>query len=569
MMPSAFIRHDRLPVTANGKLDRCALSEPVPKADYQEDILSHPREEIVCQIIGDYLGIKIRPSDNFLALGGDSLMAARVVNRIRDALGMEISIKDLLDSSQVGAICRYNGRLVKCRPTLARTLGRVRFPLSPAQRQLWVVEKFGAPQNLYNIALAMHMKGTLRPTALRMAIGDLIGRHEPLRTCFDEDGLEIEQVVRPPEAEIPWAGVEVVGRHELSPYLTARARRGFDLTAEIPIRAHLAQVGENRYVLLLVIHHAACDLWSFEPLCRDLATAYNARVGGGCPAWDALPVQYGDYCLWQQDLLAPGEDLNADISFWKENLSGAPRQISLPFDYPRPKNPSYAVGVETVRLAAHTHASILRLARNAGTTHFMVLQAALAIILSQEGAGEDMVIGTVSSGRIHEAVKDLVGHFVNPLALRTNLSGDPTFRDLLGRVKLANMAAYDHQHVPFYKVVEALNPPRSLTVHPVFQAGVALRPRHSCDEQFAALSMQLEEVNTRAAHFDFGLEAVECRDNAGGGAELRCEFNFALDLFDRTTVSRMVRRFSALVPELIAHPDLPVSHVSDFRCHGD
>ena len=319
------------------------------------------------------------------------------------------------------------------------------------------------------------MSGELDEQALRAALGDVVGRHESLRTVFGEDAEGAFQQVLDADADaaqVPWL-VETVTEEELPGRLAAAARYGFDLATEIPVRAALFRSGPGEHTLLLLVHHIATDGSSTRPLMRDLADAYRTRASGEVPRWSELPVQYADYAIWQRELLGSEEDPQSLISrqaeYWTEQLADLPAEIVLPADRSRPAVPSQRGERVEFLVSAPVHQAVTALARDTRATVFMVLQSALALLLSRSGAGEDIPIGTPIAGRGDDAVDDLVGLFINTLVLRTDLTGDPTFRELLARVRETDLGAYAHQDLPFERLVDLVNPERSLSRHPLFQ----------------------------------------------------------------------------------------------------
>ena len=339
--------------------------------------------------------------------------------------------------------------------------------------------------------------------ALEEALGDVVERHEALRTVFpQEEGVPYQKVLTGEEAK-PRIRVEIISESGLSERLTEAAGVGMELERELPLRAWLFRLegkDERRHVLLLVLHHIAGDGWSLGPLGRDLEEAYGARIKDRAPEWEALPVQYGDYTLWQRELLGSEDDpesvISRQLEFWKKALEGMPEELALPADRTRPAAMSYRGGTVALEVDAELHGGLLALARRSGASLFMVLQAGVAGLLSRLGAGEDIAIGTVVAGRSEAELEELVGFFVNTLVLRTDLSGDPTFSELIERVRRFALEAYSHQEVPFERLVEALQPERSQSRHPLFQVVLVFQNAPEASVALPGLNIQQVAVST-------------------------------------------------------------------------
>ncbi|WP_455431525.1 condensation domain-containing protein, partial [Streptomyces celluloflavus] len=428
-------------------------------------------------------------------------------------------------------------------------------PLSFAQRRLWFLHRLEGPSATYNMPWALRLRGRLDVEALRAALADVIERHESLRTVFPEtDGEPYQHILEPDEAR-PELPVVPVTEPELRPALDAAARHGFDLSTEVPVRAGLFRLADDEHVLLLLIHHIASDGWSFAPLSRDLMTSYAARCEGRAAELPELPVQYADYTLWQRDLLGDEDDPNSllsrQVSYWKEQLAGIPEQTALPTDRPRPATASYRGDVVTFEWDAELHRKLSELARAEGASLFMVLQAGLAVLLSRLGAGDDIPIGTPVAGRTDRALDDLVGFFVNTLVMRTDTSGNPSFRELLGRVRETALAAYENQDVPFDHLVEVLNPDRSPNHHPLFQVLLALQNFAAQESGQPGLDITPEHAPTGTARFDLYFDITERVEAAGGPGGLAGFVEFSTDLFDRVSVERLVARFERVLRAVV------------------
>jgi hypothetical protein len=370
------------------------------------------------------------------------------------------------------------------RPALVARVGQERLPLSYAQQRLWFLYQMEGAGAAYNIPLALRLEGELNVRALEQALCDVVERHEALRTVFpQEEGVPYQKVLEGEEAK-PQLRIESVREEELSGRLAEAASVGIELERELPLRVWLFRLeeGDGRsHVLMLVLHHIAGDGWSLHPLGRDLEEAYGARIKDETPEWEPLPVQYGDYTLWQRELLGSERDaesvISRQINFWKKALEGMPEELMLPADRVRPAVMSYRGGTVGLEVDAELHRGLLALSRRSGASLFMVLQAGLAALLSRLGAGEDIPIGTVVAGRSEAELEELVGFFVNTLVLRTDVSGDPTFTELVERVRRFALEAYSHQEVPFERLVEAVQPERSQSRHPLFQVVLVLQRR--------------------------------------------------------------------------------------------
>ncbi|MWA14169.1 condensation domain-containing protein [Streptomyces sp. BA2] len=453
-------------------------------------------------------------------------------------------------------------------------------PLSHSQRRLWAFHQQEGPHAAYNVDVLLRLTGALDATALERALTDVLGRHEVLRTVLRDTVEGPRQEILPEGTTGPVLRPLPCGtsRFEdllkdgaaLDPALAEALGRPFDLDGEMLLRAWMIRLAADEHVLVLVMHHAVHDGWSMGPLLRDLEVAYNARVAGGVPEWEPLPVQYADYTLWQRELLGDENDPKSvagrQLTYWRERLKGLPDELTLAYDRPRPAVATYAARGITFGIAPDCHAALLDLARRCRATLSMVLQAAVAALLNGQGAGSDIPLGTDMSGRTDEALDELVGFFVNTLVLRVDVSGDPTFRDLVERVRDVCLSAYDHQDLPFERLAEHLAPDRTRARHPLFQTVVKL---HNGDEtqlpiRLTGLSCAHESIATTALRYDLAWDFVEVPGQAGGGAgggSLTAHLTYSTDLFDQRTAERLRDGLIRLLDTVVGAPDTLVRHL--------
>ncbi|MFE9674083.1 amino acid adenylation domain-containing protein [Streptomyces sp. NPDC006259] len=562
MVPGRIVRLDALPLTANGKLDRAALTAATNPAPAPADGALSSRLDIMRALFALVLDEpEVGPDDDFFDLGGHSVLATALITRIRSTFSAEIDLRVLFDDPTPRAVAAALDDAGLGRPPLVARERPADLDASFAQRRMWFLQQMDGPGCAYNIPSVLRIDGPLDAAALSAALGDVVARHESLRTVLPYVDGRLLQRVLPTVA--PALHATPVTEAELEERLAAGARRAFDLAVEPPLRAELFTTGAGAHVLLLVLHHSACDATSMRLLARDLERAYAARVTGRAPRLDPVPVRYGDYTLWQNDLLtadgAGGGLLDTQVAYWREQLAGLPEQTELPTDRPRPAVASYTGDHIAVSLDAGLHRRLVDLGRASGASLFMVLHAGLAALLSRLGAGDDIAVGSPVAGRPDEALEDVVGAFVNTLVLRTDLSGRPAFADLLQRVRETALAAYAHQDVPFEYLTDVLAPERSPARHPLFQVMLGLQDTAPAGEfTLPGLTVSTELGRTGTAKFDLFFCLVERHTEDGAPAGLEGYVEYASDLFEPGTARTLFDRFARLLAEAAADPARPV-----------
>ncbi|WP_460443933.1 amino acid adenylation domain-containing protein [Amycolatopsis cihanbeyliensis] len=546
-------------------MDRKALPEPDFAGMVTDDVPRTPQEEILCGLFAEVLRLgRVGIHDNFFDLGGHSLHVTSLVSRARAVFAVELPVRALWEAPTVAQLVTRIGGAAEARPAVRAVERPERIPLSYAQRRLWFMNRFDTDNSAHNLSMALRISGELDREALRLALRDVATRHESLRTvCPEVDGTPYQEILDP-EMGCPELNVVPVSEEELDDAVATEARRGFDLTAETPLRTTLFALNRNEHVLVIALHHIAGDGISLQgPFFTDLAEAFVSRIGGHAPSWQPLPVQYADYTMWTYDVLGsesdPDSAIRKQLEFWQDRLSGLPDVLPLPTDRARPEKADYTADTLAVELGPELHGKLAALARQSGTSLFMVLQAGLSALLSALGGGQDVPLGSPVAGRNDSALEGLVGFFVNSLVLRTDLSGNPTFGELLTRVREFDLAAYANQEVPFERLVEVLNPERSLAWHPLFQVWLNLQNRrHPLDDPSAAnttgLDFAAHPVSINATQFDLAFSFNETTDTEGAPTGLAGYVDYRRDLFDRATVRSIIDRLARLLDTVADDP---------------
>ena len=562
MVPAAFEVLDALPLTPNGKLDRAALPEPEDSglaATYVEPIT--PEERVLCELIATLLGVlRVGIDDHFFHLGGHSLLATRLTAQIRARFGRELPLRAVFDRPVVRDLARVvAGPLSEATVGLSPRLRPASLPASFAQARLWFLQQLEGASPAYHIPLATRFRGALNVTALEQALDDLRVRHEILRTVLESsDEATCQRILAAPPLS-PALTVVPSTASDIDEDLAAAAARAFNLATDPPLRATLFRLTASEHVLLLLLHHSAADGWSVTPLLDDLSAAYRARCAGQVPAFAPLPVQYADYTLWQRERLGRNDDpasLGArQLAYWRERLAEIPDEIRLPAD--RPRTQSDSGGIVPFALSAVLHARLTTVARAHDATLFMLLEAALAAWLTRMGAGTDVPIGAPVAGRDDAALDHLVGFFVNTLVLRIDTSGNPTFAELLARVRTVCLDAYANQDVPFEWIVEALAPPRLPGRQPLFQTMLVVQ-NAPAPLVFPGVVTTPVVVHTGRTKFDLTVTFTETVDANGRPGGIEGTLEYRTDRFDEATAVRLAGRLTRLLEQAGENPAVPM-----------
>ncbi|WP_036533127.1 non-ribosomal peptide synthetase, partial [Nocardia cyriacigeorgica] len=562
MVPAAIVVLDAMPLNPNGKLDRRALPEPEFEArEFRAP--STPVEEIVANTFAEVLGLpgerQVGLDDDFFDLGGNSLIATQVVARLGAALDTRVPVRTLFEAPSVAALAAKleshagTGR----RRELVAGPRPDEVPLSLAQQRMWFLNRFDNQTAVNNIPLAVRLTGALDTDALALAVADVIDRHEVLRTVYPQtaDGQGVQVVLPAGQHRLDLTPVDV-RQAEITDRISELVLTGFDVTAEVPVRAELFHVvdgeGPETHVLVFVVHHISGDGWSVRPLARDVMVAYAARTRGEAPGWAPLPVQYADFALWQRDTLGSEDDPSSliaqQVAYWSSTLAGLPEQLDLPADRSRPAVASNRGEVYEFGIDAELLRGLNALAREHGASLFMVVHAAFAALLSRLSGSDDIAIGTAVAGRGEAALDDAIGMFVNTLVLRSEVRPDEPFTELLARTRETDLAAFGHADLPFERLVEILNPARSQARHPLFQVMLSFQNTGETTFELPGLEVAGLPLDVVTAKFDLHLNLTDSADG------MSAEFAYATDMFDRDTVASLAERLLRMLSAAVAEP---------------
>ncbi|MET0649873.1 MAG: amino acid adenylation domain-containing protein [Pyrinomonadaceae bacterium] len=591
MIPSAFVTLEHLPLTPSGKVDRQRLPSPGGARPQLGQTYVAPRtalERMLCEMWRAILRVEeVGIHDNFFDLGGDSIHAAIFINTLQKSLGAVVSVIALFDAPDIASLCAHlvehypdavarvgagqeghaltpSGDEVaagagaaaprELTPILAAGRGGARaFPLSFAQQRLWFIDRLALDSPFYNIPEALRLSGRLDVNALERGFDEVVRRHEALRTSFTTDGGRPVQLVNDP-APVSLEVTDLSGLPEASREPEAvrlaveEAHRTFDLARAPLTRARLLRLGAEEHILLITTHHIVSDGWSVGVFLRDLSALYAAYLRGEPSPLAELPVQYADFAVWQREWLQ-GEVLEEQLRYWRRQLGGELPVLNLPTDRPRPPVLSYEGADRHFELPEELTERLKTFSRREGVTLFMTLLAAFNALLGRYTGQEEIVIGAPIAGRTRREVEDLIGFFVNTLALRTDLSGRPSFRELLGRVRGATLGAYAHQELPFERLVEELQPGRDLSRNPLFQVMFSLQNAPLEEFTLPGLRVSPVEIGNDVTRFDLEFHLWE------GGGVLAGNLIYSTELFDAATVEQLLGHFRNLLEGVVADPD--------------
>ncbi|MFC6009764.1 amino acid adenylation domain-containing protein [Nocardia lasii] len=578
MVPDAVVVVPELPMTTNGKLDRAALPAPEFTAATTFRAPATPIELSVAEVFATLLGVSdLGLDDNFFDRGGNSLLATRAIARIDQALSTDLVVRDLFEAPTVGSLAARvrPGSVAAPRPPLVAAQDRGVVPLSPAQQRMWLLNRIDPDSPAYNIPLVLRFRGALDTSALRYAVADVLERHEALRTRFPADGPDAVpyQEILPVSAVLP-TGLPVEECDDPQDRVARLLAAGFDVAERVPLRAGLFTVpaedplAEEEHVLAVVAQHIIADGASLAPLARDLAVAYRARVEGRSPSWPPLPVQYADYALWQRTVLGDEADENStaarQLAFWRTTLDGHSGTVELPHDHPRPPHASLRGADVRTTVSAETHAALAEIARAHNASLFMVVHAALAVLIARISGSTDIAIGTPIAGRGEPELDDLVGMFVNTLTLRTEVDPAGSFGELVGAAREVGLSAFGNADLPFERIVDEVAPSGTMSHNPLFQVVLSFHNNETPVLRLPGLTIEAMDLAARSAKVDLQVNVAPRHSETGEPAELDVVFTYATDLFEEQTVATFARGLTEIVTAVAADPTVRVGDI-DLR----
>ena len=558
MVPAAFVVLAKLPLTPNGKVDRRALPEPeVQEAGYRAP--RTPQEEILCELFGEVLGVRRVGIDaNFFVLGGHSLLVMQLVSRVRGTLGLELAVRTVFEAPTVAELAGRLPGAEKAGAPLVRQERPERIPLSYTQERLWFLDRFEGSSPEYNIHEALRLLGDLDLSALERSIDAIVERHACLRTRFEEADGKPHQVIEPAmRVPLRTEDLSVLDGTSREQAIVASLRRNseqaFALARGPMVRLTLLKLGERDHILLIVWHHIVTDAWSIGIFARELSLLYSAFSKGQENPLAPLPIEYSDYAIWQRSESEEGK-LEEQFSYWKSRLAGAP-SLELPTDKPRPSQQGYSGIERDFVLPPNLCSQLEAFNREQGVTPFMTLTAAFQVLLARYCRQEDILMGTAVANRSSPELENLIGPFVNSLVIRSDLSGNPNFREVVRRVREAALGAHQHRDLPFERLVHELNPERDMSRHPIFQATLTLQNAPRQLPELPGLQVLRHPVTYSFVHCD--LELYLSRDEGTWSGGVVC----SSDLFESATIERFARHYSLLIERLLAESERTVWEV--------
>jgi amino acid adenylation domain-containing protein len=566
MVPSAFIFLPQMPLTPNGKLDRRALPAPDFIPSEVSDTAQAPRsatEEIIADIWAEVLGRpQIGRQENFFALGGHSLLATQALSRVRAVWRLELPLRAIFEAPTVESLARQvefaqrSGRHAALRSPIRPVDRSQPLPLSFAQQRLWFLDQLEPGSSLYNIPVALRLNGDLRLAALESALSDVARRHEALRTRFVVIDEQLQQQIMPPAPVSvtlhDLSGAPAEEREEAARRIMAtEAGAPFDLSAGRLMRVAAVRLAEEEHIVLVTMSHIISDGWSMGVLVGEVAALYTAHVEGQPAPLNELAAQYADYAVWQRAWL-DGEGMEGEVAYWRKQLEGAPPLLELPTDRPRPAVQTFRGGREGFEIGAEAREGLRRVGRREEATLFMVLLAAFKALLWRYTGQEDLLVGTPVAGRTSAELEGLIGFFVNTLVLRDRIRPEEKYSELVRRVRETSLNAYARQEAPFEKLVEELNPPRDLSYSPLFQVAFGLQNAPLPNVDLPGLTLSPIDVDADSSKFDMTLFMMDA------GARLFGTVEYNSDLFERSTIRRLIGHYQRLLEAVASHPATPV-----------
>ncbi|MEQ9672407.1 MAG: condensation domain-containing protein [Coleofasciculus sp. G2-EDA-02] len=566
MIPSAFVLLEALPLMPNGKVDRRALPAPDSARSELNEAFTTPRtpvEEVLVGIWAKVLNVEqVGIHDNFFELGGHSLLATQVISQVHQAFRVELPLRGLFDAPTVAGVSDRleamirTGRQLEVSP-IERVSRNAALALSFAQQRLWFLDRLQPGNCAYNIAVAAQLQGSLNVTALEQSLNEIVRRHEILRTTFIEVEGQPRQIIAPKlTLTLPVVNLQDFPldeqETEVMRLATEEAQRPFDLTTSPLLRGTVLKLDSTNYLLLFTLHHIISDGWSMGVLLQELTTLYTAFNQGNPVSLPELPIHYADFALWQRQWLQT-EVLETQLAYWKQQLKGAPSGLQLPTDYPRPAIQTFRGARHSLDIPKPLTQALKGLSRQEGVTLFMTLLAAFKTLLHHYSQQQDILVGSPIANRNRPEIEGLIGFFVNPLVLRTDLGGNPSFRELLQRVREVALAAYAHQDIPFEQLVNELQIERSLSHNSLFQVWFVLQNVPIPALDLADLTLKPLAIAPGTARHDLNLNLSETPTGLSGF------FEYKTDLFEATTIADMAQQFEVLLHTIVEQPEVTLN----------